>query len=306
MADIKSLTLSQLADIARSNDDVWMNSYISRNLAVARFIDPSVLKEARLNREPMILPEMRILVIRQGWTKPSINLVNHYYEAGDLVFMAGNGLFRMDDASSDIQGFALSISDDLFPLALDARIPAAFDGHLRQFHLHLTDGEIDYLDSIHRLLYENAKSENSSVHVSLSLVSAFLWYVDSLYADRGEQEPVAQSREQRVFADFIRLLSLNTPKMRSIEFYASQLFMTPRYMSSLIKKVSGKTAKEWIDETVMRKIKVELRHSDKQIKAIAEEMEFPNTSFFCKYFKNLTSLTPLEYRNRHLSAERQT
>lgn len=302
MADIKSITLSQLADIARNNDEVWMNNYISRNLAIARFLDPSLLMRAQLNQEPTILPEMRILVIQKGWTRPSINLLSRVYEAYDLVFMGSNGLFQLEGASADIQGFAFSVSDELFSLAMGNHIPPSFDGRLREFHLHLTEEEMDYLNRLHQLLYRNVKSPNPSVHVSLSLISAFLWYIDSVHAGRAEPDVIPKTHEQRIFADFIRLLSLNTPRRRTIDFYASQLYMTPRYMSTLIKKASRKTAKEWIDETVVSKIKVELRHSDKQIREISEDMDFPNTSFFCKYFKHLTGMTPLEYRNRHLPA----
>ena len=93
---------------------------------------------------------------------------------------------------------------------------------------------------------------------------------------------------------------MNTPAKRNIDFYASELFMTPRYMGTLVKKASRKTAKEWIDETVVQKIKIALKHTDKQIREISEEMEFPNTSFFCKYFKKLTSMTPLEYRKQSM------
>ena len=68
-------------------------------------------------------------------------------------------------------------------------------------------------------------------------------------------------------------------------------------MSTLIKKVSGKPAKQWIDEAIIARIKVALRHSDKQMTQISDEMNFANTSFFTKYFKRLTGMTPLQFRN---------
>ena len=68
-------------------------------------------------------------------------------------------------------------------------------------------------------------------------------------------------------------------------------------MSSIINRVSGKPAKQWIDEAIIARVKVALRHSDKPLAVIADEMHFANTSFFTKYFKRLTGMTPLQFRN---------
>ena len=300
MSQFRSTSLSQLAEVVKNDNDMWMNSYISQNLAVASHLSPSVIQEALLLQEPMLLPEMRILVIQKGWTCPSINLISHRYESHDLVFMGSNGLFQLESMSADIQGFAFSVSDELFSLALGNHIPKAFDGHLRSFHLHLQSDELEYLEQIHHLLYANVKSEAPSVQVSLSLISAFLWYIDKIHGERSNEGASSLSHEYLVFSNFIRLVGMNTPAKRNIDFYASELFMTPRYMGTLVKKASRKTAKEWIDETVVQKIKIALKHTDKQIREISEEMEFPNTSFFCKYFKKLTSMTPLEYRKQSM------
>jgi AraC-like DNA-binding protein len=67
-------------------------------------------------------------------------------------------------------------------------------------------------------------------------------------------------------------------------------------MSTLVKQVSGKAAKQWIDDAIITRIKVALRHSDKTVSEIADEMCFPNSSFFCKYFKRLTGMTTQAYR----------
>ena len=82
----------------------------------------------------------------------------------------------------------------------------------------------------------------------------------------------------------------------NIEFYADRLFLSPRYMSTVVKKVSGRSAKEWIDDALVARIKVALRYTDRQAAQISDDFGFPNTSFFSKFFKRLTGLTPLQYR----------
>ena len=69
--------------------------------------------------------------------EPTINLTPRHFEQGDLVFLGRNGIVEMGRASDDVLGMGLSISDDLFSLAVGSRLPEAFDGHLRDFHIRL-------------------------------------------------------------------------------------------------------------------------------------------------------------------------
>ena len=72
--------------------------------------------------------------------------------------------------------------------------------------------------------------------------------------------------------------------------------LTERYLSTIIRQTSGVTAKEWIDRAIITRIKVELKHTDKSVARISDDMNFPNPSFFSKYFKRFTKQTPLEYK----------
>ena len=74
--------------------------------------------------------------------------------------------------------------------------------------------------------------------------------------------------------------------------------LTERYLGTVIRQASGVTAKEWIDRALIARVKVELRHTDKSVARISEEMNFPNPSFFSKYFKRLTQQTPAQYRSK--------
>lgn len=301
MAEFKHLNLAQLAEFARSNDKVFANNYISKHIAVARCLIPDFIKKAHSFNETIVLNEIRILVIKKGWTNPVINLTEKHYEAGDLVFVSTNGLFQLKNVSEDIEGFALSISNDLFNIAFGNRIPKTFDGRLRDFCIRLKHNELEFLDNIHYLLYLNSKEENSNPQVSLSLISAYLWYIDNLMDINNHNKQQNIPREQKLFRDFMQLVADYTPLERNIDFYASKLCISPRYMGVLVKKASGKTAKEWIDDAVITKIKIEIRHTDKSINKISDDMNFPNPSFFSRYFKNSTKLTPLQYRNKHIN-----
>lgn len=295
MAELQHFTLGEMMRIMESNDAMSANNYISQNLAIARNPQMSIIK-AQLMGESRILPEMRMMILTRGWTEPILNMVPYHFDAGELIFLGANSIARIRDASDDVQAFALSMSDDLFQLVIGNHIPKAFDGHLRDFHFHLEPDDQDFLDRLHHLIYINTRKMEHSPQATLHLLSSFLWYVDQLWSRHEESYKLSQSREQRLFTNFIQLVSLHAPQQHTIDFYASQLYLSPRYMSTLVKKVSGRAAKEWIDDAIITRIKIELKHSDKTIVQIADSMNFPNPSFFSKYFKRLTSMTPAEFR----------
>ena len=295
MAELQQLNLTQLKQIVEGNDETAANNYITRNLAVARNVKIGIIKE-QLIGQPKLMPEMRILVIKNGWATPIINMMERRFEVGDLVFLGSNGILQYKDAAPDVQGIGLSISDELFSLAIGNRIPRAFDGHLRDFQIHLEPAQLEYIDQLHLMLYRHLKQQDGSSQVTLHLVSALLWYVDHLWSRQEQTDLKNQSREQRMFTDFIQLVSEFAPEHHTIEFYASRLCITPRYLSTVIRQASGRSAKQWIDEALVTRIKIDLLHTEKPITRIADDMNFPNQSFFTKFFKRMTGKTPSQFR----------
>lgn len=295
MAELRQLNLTQLKQLVEGNDETAANNYISRNLAVARDIRIGLIKD-QLVDQPTLLPEMRLLIIKNGWTAPVINMMERRFEAGDLIFLGSNGILQYRGAAPDVQGIGLSISDELFSLAIGNRIPRAFDGHLRDFQIHLEPADLEYLDQLHLMLYRHLKQQDGSSQVTLHLVSALLWYVDHLWSRQEQTYRKNQSREQRLFTDFIHLVSEFAPEHHTIEFYASRLCITPRYLSTVVKQASGRSAKQWIDEALVTRIKIDLLHTEKPITSISDDMNFPNQSFFTKFFKRMTGMTPSQFR----------
>jgi len=94
------------------------------------------------------------------------------------------------------------------------------------------------------------------------------------------------------FQRFLDLLHSIEVKHRPIEWYAGELCISPKYLSSLCKKNSGKTASEWITELVLEDIRYYLKQTDYSIKQICDQLGFPNTSFFSRY-QGETPTSPL-------------
>jgi AraC-like DNA-binding protein len=121
-------------------------------------------------------------------------------------------------------------------------------------------------------------------------------HYDRLFNQQADRLAATRSREQTIFDRFIQLVNEYCREQHQIMYYADRLCLTERYLGTVVRHTSGITAKEWIDRALITRIKLELRHTDKSAAQIADEMCFPNTSFFCKYFKRITGITPLKYR----------
>ncbi len=104
------------------------------------------------------------------------------------------------------------------------------------------------------------------------------------------------SRDGELYAKFMEQLQLHFRNHRNVAFYASQLCISPKYLSFIIKRVCGKTPHQLIETLLIEEISFRLRHTNSLMKEIAWELNFPNLSFFAKFFKRKTGHSPVAYR----------
>lgn len=113
-----------------------------------------------------------------------------------------------------------------------------------------------------------------------------------------KKEPEPYSSVDLLFRHFLQLLHESYPKPRLIAPYAERLCVTGKYLSAVCKRVCGKTASELIDDYVIRDVRYLLGRRDKSIKEIANELQFPNVSFFGKYVKQHLGVSPRSFRRQ--------
>jgi AraC family transcriptional regulator, transcriptional activator of pobA len=165
----------------------------------------------------------------------------------------------------------------------------------------LTDNELKIIDnymhlirSIYILPEETYKSEMiRGVISSVVFLFVHIWKREST-AVKEIQDP--RDRTARHFSHFMELLQKHHNQEHHVAFYADRMCMTPKYLSSLIKDHSGRSAAEWIDQYLILEAKSLLKYSGKSVKEITDALHFSDSSFFCKYFKKKTGITPTEYK----------
>ena len=133
----------------------------------------------------------------------------------------------------------------------------------------------------------------------ITLISSTFYWAGSLWQARVSEarKSVRDSyRAREVFEDFLHLAQEHHMKERSLGFYADRLYLSPKYLSKMVKNVSGRSAHDWIDTFVLREAQNLLKYSDLPIKQIVSQLNFPNQTTFYRFFKIQTGKTPTEYR----------
>lgn len=133
-------------------------------------------------------------------------------------------------------------------------------------------------------------------------IAMFLYVIgDSLQRAASSQETnsTTLSRREEYCFRFIDLLVKHPKTSRRVDFYAEQVCLTPKYLTTLVREATGKSAKDWIADFIISNAQFLLRHSDMSIQQIAFELNFPNQSSFGKFFKEHTGYAPSEYRSNN-------
>ena len=104
------------------------------------------------------------------------------------------------------------------------------------------------------------------------------------------------SNDEMLMQRFLHELHIHYKTERKVLFYADRLHVTPDYLSTLVRGISGRTASEWINNFVVLEAKIMLMSTKMTIQQVSQELNFPSQTFFGKYFKRLTGVSPKEYR----------
>ncbi|MCQ2181384.1 MAG: helix-turn-helix domain-containing protein [Bacteroidales bacterium] len=156
-----------------------------------------------------------------------------------------------------------------------------------------------YYELTETLLFQDIPNNDKAVKY---LGSSLFSLMGSIWKSRiDEAEGSARPRSIRanaVYENFLKLVSEHHSTQRDLKFYADKLCLTPKYLSKLIKGISGRTAAQWIDGFVILDAKNLLKYSDLSVKEIAFKMHFASVPSFYKFFNKEVGMTPMTYREQ--------
>ena len=236
-----------------------------------------------INDTPLILKEAQILL-----SAPYVILDNYLF-------------------SSDFECKILCLSDDVIHAMLGEHVNAwNISVHYQRtnvIQLPREDQEqfVYYYELIKFKIQHQERRYGTLV--MQAIVKALLVDILSLIESKDNDATTGPSHGNKIFNDFLRLLASKDIKHRPVDEYASELNITPKYLTMLCTKVSGRPASEWIAQYTKEDIRYCLVHTDLSVKEIAAKLGFPNISFFGSYVRRQFGLSPTQLRSQEENVE---
>lgn len=237
----------------------------------------------------------------QGEAHFTIDAKERVLQPNDLIIIQKDRVTANFKFSEKTKGIAMIWSKEYFDdMVKDIKeLSSLFLFSRMRAVVTLTEQEVKDVEEFFKLIQEKVKDENNHFHKEIvqTLIMALIYIVsNAIHRQQASLMIGNNKRSQEIFMRFIKLVEENFRQERRVGWYAEQLNITSKYLSETVKQVSQRTPNEWIDNYVVREIRVQLRNSQKSIKEIAERLNFPSQSFLGKYFKERIGMSPKEYR----------
>lgn len=243
--------------------------------------------------QPYRAKEGRIIRILQGTGRISINLIEYEVSAHQIIIIPDNSLIELLEISPDYD-FQVIVPACNFLPAPGSILSETYTRN--GIVLSLNEEEWTQAEMFFTLLWNILHSSPYRRETVQHFIISLLYNLKYTYEQTRTTTPLRLSRREEIFRRFIALVNEHSKQERSVDFYADKLCLTPHYLSTIIREASGQTVMQWINQSVVLEAKVLLKHSDLLIFQISDELNFPNPSFFSKFFKRMTGMTPAEYQ----------
>jgi len=251
-------------------------------------------------RYPFKVDVTAIIISIKGTTEGSINLKPYTTNGACLFRILSGQIMEYKSISDDFTGLFLVMSnkftDSLMPNASE-RLPLTIsvrDNPVSQLSPESLEGMIQYFNMLKRIIQE--KDHPYRLEVARHLTLAFFYGASVDFHNLDDKKK--KSHNEMLVERFLELVETFYKEQRGLEFYADKLCLTPKHLSKVIKTTSGKPANDIIDERVTLESKALLKSTNMTIQQISDELNFPSQSFFGKYFKRVTGMSPKEYKGK--------
>ena len=231
------------------------------------------------------------------------NFQDYTLRKNDIFFTRSGDVGSFEGMSKDVKFILVFVSQKFFdPLKSINNSKTLQDLLFRGPLHHCSDEQMRDFVSITELIRHQINSSNMyREHSIKNLLNALLFNIYSLtdteIAEEESSDQRNSARQKELFDGFMKLLKDNFAKQHKAAFYADKLCVTPKYLSQIVYKVSGKFIKEYIHEALITEAMMLLNHGH-TIQEICDRLEFTSPSFFGRYFKEATGMTPMAYQNR--------
>lgn len=285
--EINTLGLSDVKRALTIGENIYWSSSIAINLKANA---ESLTKSLLVPHIPYCLDENRIILVQDGFLQFRLDLIEYKARRGDVAFVPKGSVVEIEMISADYKCQMVTFAE-----TPDGDAANEFAMPLL-LHNHHT-APINCSGLINSV-FNIVSSENGHADSSKLLLQALVGYIKECSLASPIEKSNAPKRAEQIHNKFLLLVRENYAAHRDAGWYADKLCISRHYLHNCIRAASGKSVQQWISLAVIQRARYLLKYTDLPIYEIASQLGFTAHSFFTRYFRQKTGVTPEAYRRK--------
>lgn len=244
-----------------------------------------------------------------------VNQESHHVDQGHCFSWLPGQVCTIVQLSSDADVILLQAPSDalvnIHPHLFDrsASTPTSISHHLENidcfhqslgmfsFQAKLPDQVCHDINQLLQVLSHHVHplADQCNANMATSIIETISWILLSCHHDCApDTRPL--SRQESLTKDFFNQIIHNHQREHNVAFYAEQICVSPKYLSSVVRRITGSSPQDWIEKLLLFSSKRLLRSSDLTVAQVADKLCFSSSSAFVRFFRSNAGITPKDYR----------
>lgn len=242
-----------------------------------------------------------VVLCMSGEIEALINLNHVTVMPNNVITLLPGTIFQVNDIKGDLKIYFLGFSSAYLENKERAKsLLQAIYFTLGKPQIKVSEKEAGTIQRYFELLidlYENY-NEKAKEEMAENIFVDTHKGINILYGRLSEVENPNVPKSEQLCRAFTELVMKHYSENRNVSWYAEKLEISHAHLCSIVKQTTGKNCADIISSMVIMDAKSQLKSTQQSIQNISDSLNFANMSFFGKYFKRHTGMSPLEYRNK--------
>ena len=296
MSNIQEVTLAMVHDKA--------NKLIYKDfMMLDDNFDDKVFKGFSYIGSPVKLMFVSLIICRKGKMRIRVNLKEMTVEPNDVLLVTPGSIVDMVICAGECRMAVIHIDNDKVShqpnvkILLQLRSIIKNESFVTRFSEAAIVQFVEAYKMVRRVIDDGSlRFKDEAIEGSFQVMAAY--WMNEIAVQSESAKPTVLSSNEQLFQTFIRLVQKNYMVHREVSFYADQICITAKYLGVVVAQVSGRRPLDWIRDYVILDAKAMLLSREYSIQQISQLLNFPNPSFFSKYFREAVGYSPSKYLNK--------
>ena len=282
--------MAVLHDHANLEQELWYGN----DVLLARILRDNIPLDQLSN-----MSAYAVTLLEKGSLTVNIDFQKREISSPTFLLISPNTMYECVDNSFDCAGKVIAVSP-AFAENIRAYTQTVFSAFSMKTCGSLSDEELNTFESYFQLVYQLVKLEKNPVNdILLRDVIQSLFNYLSVVFERGLDNVSRKGkhfRDEEICHTFMMLVKQFASSERNVEEYAERMRISPKYLTAIVKRVTGRTASDWIRREVILQAKKLLTGSSLTVQQVSDQLHFHNQSHFGTYFKRVEGVSPQSWR----------